>query len=1053
MYNTTNAFNEAILGDNRRFLAKIKYENTEITDGFVSIKHTMLSNSNNVITVGSAFSSYVEVEMWKPDITLERKEVEVFIGLEREEIEKLLDSNGNEILDSNGESIYTLNGNDSVEWVPLGLFTVQKPENDNGIIKFTAYDRIQSKMSGAYFSDLTYPTDAKKILAEIQEKTGAKIDTSELPDGVSISQREVISNSEVDDSGEQTTKTTYENPFNGYTYREALGYIAMLYAKFAIADRTGAIKFVWYSDIDYNINTDRYYDDLKVTETVFQVGKITCTGYNNTSYEAGSGNVDIQLNNPVMTQERMNYIYSKIKDIQFLPASTSFYGDIRLDVGDIVTVNSKEGNIVRIPIMNITHEYDGGLLTSIQSYGGSTEEEQTKGPTLERLERTYTELFMVKEIVGNKADFAYVRAKTGEFEEVITKKLDIEKLEAENAKLGFLTAKTAELKFATIDFANVKEQVVGSAIIEDGAITNAKIANATIEAAKIKSINADTITAGTISTKRLIITDDDGKESIVKAINSANGVTEADANGKKIQAASVDVADLSAFKATIAQFNLELNAIYSGKTSISDPASGIYISTTGIGVGNGELVGITESPVQIYSDGSIKLIGKNTLIDFNSVLGELNIEATNVKITSGTKIIDVANYVNESTKLIQNAQGWQLEFDKLIKTDEAEPEKHQNYITLQNGNVILGSSDSNIKLSLFNDRMLISDVDGTNLAQFEKNSVALGMDGTASIIDLCKGTGKIQNANPDEEYKRLSIISEDSVEISAKANVFIKSENDTNSSIVEVGTDQLPWNPNSPSGGAWTKMSTKQLVKIGDTEKYNEGIINVGSKDITISTNTVASGLTTGIEIIGDTSIIRIDAYNIRLSGNLIETNNHLFIPMGYSLRTHNAKGEDRQLLGLNNSNYVILGYGPYNAKETSTTAICAGDKIQFQLGKQGVSWRPYLEKGDSITLGAYRCAGYITNSGQDVVFSIPLDRPILSGTTIVVTSVQGLIVRQGNKYLYGSSSTTYKAPSSYSASSFTGGINVNARMPNTTNVVDNNDACGIQANIKITFS
>ena len=94
----------------------------------------------------------------------------------------------------------------------------------------------------------------------------------------------------------------------------------------------------------------------------------------------------------------------------------------------------------------------------------------------------------------------------------------------------------------------IKDGSIGEAAIHDGAITNVKIADATIEAAKIKSINADTITAGTIKTDRLVITGPDGQDSIVKAINIANGVSEADVNSQKIQAASIDVVDLSAFR-------------------------------------------------------------------------------------------------------------------------------------------------------------------------------------------------------------------------------------------------------------------------------------------------------------------------------------------------------------------------------------------------------------------------------------------------------------------------------------------------------------------------
>jgi hypothetical protein len=51
----------------------------------------------------------------------------------------------------------------------------------------------------------------------------------------------------------------------------------------------------------------------------------------------------------------------------------------------------------------------------------------------------------------------------------------------------------------TADSAIIANGAIGNAQIVDGAITNAKIQNATIEAAKIASLNADVITAGTIT--------------------------------------------------------------------------------------------------------------------------------------------------------------------------------------------------------------------------------------------------------------------------------------------------------------------------------------------------------------------------------------------------------------------------------------------------------------------------------------------------------------------------------------------------------------------------
>jgi hypothetical protein len=267
----------------------------------------------------------------------------------------------------------------------------------------------------------------------------------------------------------------------------------------------------------------------------------------------------------------------------------------------------------------------------------------------------------IKKLDTDKANITDLNAATAEIDKLLAKKASIDDLNATNARIDTLTASqitTDYLKanYANIDLANVnntwiqngiiKNGAIGEAAIHEGAITNAKIADATIEAAKIKTINADTITAGTLKTNRLIITGEDGTDSIVKAINTANGVAEA--NSTKIQAASIDVVDLSAFNAKIAQFILKDNAIYSGKTSITDPTSGIYISTTGIGAGNGALTDTNESPVQIYADGGMKLRGKNGYIDFNSVTGDLNINATTLKIGSKTVASneDVTDAVN-----------------------------------------------------------------------------------------------------------------------------------------------------------------------------------------------------------------------------------------------------------------------------------------------------------------------------------------------------------------------------------------------------------------------
>ena len=256
----------------------------------------------------------------------------------------------------------------------------------------------------------------------------------------------------------------------------------------------------------------------------------------------------------------------------------------------------------------------------------------------------------IKDLKADNVDIkGKLTARDAEIENLKANKIDAEVVSANYATIKNLEATQASVKElsagkADIDLANVnnawinkgilKDGSIGSAAIHEGAVTNAKIADATIEAAKIKSINADSIVAGTIKTERLIITGPDGQDSIVKAINIANGVSEAEVNGQKIQAASIDVVDLSAFQAKIAQFDMSQNAIYSGKLAINDPTSGVYISTTGFGLGDGALTSKKESPIQMYADGIFKLKGKNSSLEFNPVTDMLDINVSNFRIGS-----------------------------------------------------------------------------------------------------------------------------------------------------------------------------------------------------------------------------------------------------------------------------------------------------------------------------------------------------------------------------------------------------------------------------------
>lgn len=128
--------------------------------------------------------------------------------------------------------------------------------------------------------------------------------------------------------------------------------------------------------------------------------------------------------------------------------------------------------------------------------------------------------------------------------------------------------------------------------------------------------------------------------------------------------------------------------------------------------------------------------------------------------------------------------------------------------------------------------------------------------------------------------------------------------------------------------------------------------------------------------------------------------------------------------------------------------------------GKFGGTLRPYYRADDVINMEFY-VNGYVTSNKQEVIFHIPLSRPIMS-TPVSISSINGLTIRQNGKYIYNSTASKPIKPASYTAAVIGGrnGLNVRAKMgidsngftdTDIKNIV-NNDTCAIMASIKITF-
>lgn len=194
------------------------------------------------------------------------------------------------------------------------------------------------------------------------------------------------------------------------------------------------------------------------------------------------------------------------------------------------------------------------------------------------------------------------------------------------------------------------------------------------------------------------------------------------------------------------------------------------------------------------------------------------------------------------------------------------------------------------------------------------------------------------------------------------------------------------------------------------------------------------------------------NALGVTANGHIDVQKNIYINTNGSGIFERDTDGTNRELIAMDGNNKLSIGYGQYSHGGRETV-LQGGNKLTLRLKNPNATWRPYMTKGDSFNT-TIQVGGYITNSGKDVTFQLPLNNPVIGSPTVTIASVDGLCVRQNNKYLYGSAASTFAKPSSYSCTLVHGGnhIKITAKMANTTNV-ENNSACGIYASIKVTFS
>lgn len=438
---------------------------------------------------------------------------------------------------------------------------------------------------------------------------------------------------------------------------------------------------------------------------------------------------------------------------------------------------------------------------------------------------------------------------------------------------------------------------------------------------------------------------------------------------------------------------------------------------------------------------------------------EIKLKASQDEVTAISDNLKILT--KTSTEFKQTVEGWQLNWDKLISTDNAEVASHQDYITFDKGDIILGESSNDLKLKITNDSIQFKGTSDTEVTP-DSDATAWITGKTFHISD-----GEIQNSlkfgklylKPNNENNSVDLYYSDS-------------ESDVISgSYVRLGQTISMGNG---MGSGFLKLNTGCIQMYPTTLADMNGNGNTGKFEL-------HAGGSYPYIIFGDYNTNdeakkEKGRYSVRIGGSNTVSGN-CSVAIGYSSdvsgKNSTAIGHylknisDNQLLigkyNISSDYPFIIGNGSSDTERSNALTVdwdgnitgkslTSANDLKLGFGSSNI-FKPYFTKGDSITLTIY-AVGYVTTRGKEVAMYVPLSRPIIAGGSVSVASVNGLTIRQNGKYLYSSSASNSVNPSSFRAAIVGSGCGVNivATFGNTVNATVN-DVCSITASIKITFS
>lgn len=344
MLNTSQKYLSSVDSFKRNIIARVYFNgsNTPLIKDVISTKVNELGQSGDNISIGDLCTNSATVKFYMPteSIPLENGYLKIEYGV-------LVDS--------------------GYEYVSMGTYYISEIETVEGTNIYTVkgFDR-STRFNKDYVPTITLPTTVELVIKDVCNQCNVSIDESFVFPTINV------------------------NSLYAGTCKQTICWMAGLMGKNAKINRSDKLTFYWYKNSGYQVTRSIQYMGgfKKTTEEDITINSLT-SGSEDNVLVSGNGR-GISFDNPYMTQAILNNILANIKGFTYTPSITIYRGNPALEIGDVVSVEDRQGNLKSCIIGEHEISYSGGMKATITTKGKTEMEVAiSKSPTEIKLKKMY----------------------------------------------------------------------------------------------------------------------------------------------------------------------------------------------------------------------------------------------------------------------------------------------------------------------------------------------------------------------------------------------------------------------------------------------------------------------------------------------------------------------------------------------------------------------------------------------------------------------------------------------------------------------------------------